>query len=127
MAKYRNRKVTIDGVTFDSKHEAQRYRELQVLERAGQIYGLELQKKFVLVPAQYETFDRYGKNGKPLKDGKKCVEKEVAYYADFTYITAKGEYVVEDAKGYKKGNAYALYTIKRKLMLYIYDIKIKET
>ena len=126
MAKYRNRKVTIDGVTFDSKHEAQRYRELQALERAGQIYGLELQKKFVLVPAQYETFDRYGKNGKPLKDGKKCVEKEVAYYADFTYITAKGEYVVEDAKGYKGGSAYALFTIKRKLMLFIHDIKVKE-
>lgn len=122
MAKYRNRKVTIDGVTFDSKHEAQRYRELQVLERAGQIYGLELQKKFVLVPAQYETFDRYGKNGKPLKDGKKCVEKEVAYYADFTYITARGEYVVEDAKGVKTKD----YIIKRKLMLFIHDIKVKE-
>lgn len=122
MAKYRNRKVTIDGITFDSKHEANRYRELQVLERAGQIYGLELQKKFVLVPAQYETFDRYGKNGKPLKDGKKCVEKEVAYYADFTYITARGEYVVEDAKGVKTKD----YIIKRKLMLFIHDIKVKE-
>jgi hypothetical protein len=122
MAKYRNRKVTIDGITFDSKHEADRYRQLQALWTAGQISHLELQKKFVLVPAQYETFDRYGKNGKPLKDGKKCVEKEVAYYADFTYITAKGEYVVEDAKGVKTKD----YIIKRKLMLFIHDIKVKE-
>lgn len=122
MAKYRNRKVTIDGITFDSKHEADRYRQLRALLTAGQISHLELQKKFVLVPAQYETFDRYGKNGKPLKDGKKCVEKEVAYYADFTYITARGEYVVEDAKGVRTKD----YIIKRKLMLFIHDIKVKE-
>lgn len=119
--KYGNKKATVDGIPFDSRREANRYRELKLLERVGQIQELELQKKFVLIPAQYETFERYGKNGQRLKDGQKCIEKECAYYADFVY-TEWGETVVEDAKGMRTKD----YIIKRKLMLYMHNIKIKE-
>ena len=121
MRKYRNKKVTLDGIVFDSKKEATRYRELILLQRAGEITELELQKEFELIPAQYETFPRYGKNGQRIKDGKRCLEKPVKYKADFVYKD-NGEEVIEDTKGVKTKE----YIIKRKLMLYIHGIKIKE-
>lgn len=119
--KYGNRKVTVDGITFDSAKEARRYRELKLLERAGQITGLELQKVYELVPAQYEPMKRYGKGGKPLKDGRRCVEKAVRYIADFVYREG-GQLVVEDTKGVRTKD----YIIKRKLMLHIHGIRVKE-
>lgn len=121
MSKYHNRKITVDGITFDSRREYSRYRELKLLERAGVIQGLELQKKYVLVPAQYETFERYGKKGQRLKDGQKCIEKECAYIADFVYIE-NGQTVVEDTKGMRTKE----YIIKRKLMLYVHGLRVKE-
>jgi hypothetical protein len=119
--KYRNQQTTIDGITFDSKKEADRYCELLFLQRAGLISNLELQKKFELIPAQYEYFERYGKQGQRLKDGKKCLENSITYVADFVY-TENGKTVVEDTKGMKTKE----YIIKRKLMLYIHGIRIKE-
>lgn len=119
--KYSNQKTTIDGITFDSKKEADRYCELCFLQRAGLISNLELQKKFELIPAQYEYFERYGKNGQRLKDGKNCLEQSITYVADFVY-TENGKTVVEDTKGMKTKE----YIIKRKLMLYIHGIRIKE-
>ena len=116
----------VDGVKFDSLKEATRYRELSLLERAGTITELELQKRFELIPAQYETYPRYGKNGKRLKDGQRCIEKAVFYVADFDYLDADGNHVVEDVKGYKGSTAYAVFAIKRKLMLHVHGIKIKE-
>lgn len=119
--KYGNKKTTIDGITFDSKKEADRYCELCFLQRAGVISNLELQKTFELIPAQYEYFERYGKKGQRLKDGKKCLENSITYIADFVY-TENGKTVVEDTKGKRTTE----YIIKRKLMLYIHGIRIKE-
>lgn len=121
MRKYGNKKTTVDGIAFDSRQEARRYRELALLQRAGEISELELQKEFELVPAQYETFPRYGKKGQRIKDGKRCIEKPVKYKADFVY-KENGLYIVEDAKGVRTKE----YIIKRKLMLYVHGIKIKE-
>ena len=121
MPKYRNKKTIVEGLVFDSKKEANRYRELSVLWRAGVISDLELQKEFELVPAQYETFPRYGKNGQRLKDGIHCIEKPVKYKADFVY-KENGSVIVEDTKGVKTKD----YIIKRKLMLHVHGIKIKE-
>lgn len=126
--KYGNKKVTYDGIEFDSRKEARRYQELKLLERAGKIQGLELQKVFELIPAQYEaTGERYtkGKNKGLFK--KRLVERAVTYKADFYYIE-NGKEVVEDIKGYvdPASGAFARYTIKRKLMLYVHGIKIKE-
>lgn len=115
--KYRSRKTTVDGIEFDSKKEANRYRELVLLERAGLIQNLQRQVKFVLIPAQYEILERYSeKTGKKLKDKKVTIEQECSYIADFTYHK-DGKYIIEDVKGYKKGGAYAVFTIKRKLMM----------
>lgn len=121
-SKFHNKKTTVDGITFDGRKEASRYCELKLLERAGQIQNLELQKAFELIPAQYETYERYGKKGQRLKDGKRCIEKSCIYKADFCY-TENGEFVVEDSKGFRTKD----YIIKRKLMLYIHGIRIKET
>lgn len=123
--KYHSKKTVIDGITFDSRKEAERYSELKLLERCGAISNLELQKVYELIPAQYELYERYGKNGDRLKDGKRCLERSCIYKADFVYIE-NGKTVVEDVKGYKGGQAYSLFTIKRKLMLERYGIKVKE-
>lgn len=123
MNKYKNKKILVGGEKFDSKKELARYRQLQLLEKAGVIINLERQVKFELVPAQYERFERFGKTGKRLKDGRKCVEQAVSYIADFKYLdTRESLIVVEDVKGIRTKE----YIIKRKLMLYIHGIKIKE-
>ena len=121
--KYHSKKTVIDGITFDSRKEAERYSELKLLERCGAISNLELQKVYELIPAQYELYERYGKNGNRIKDGKKCIEKSCVYKADFVYIDNEtGQQVVEDVKGFRTKE----YKIKKKLMLYIHGIKIKE-
>ena len=122
MSKYRAKKASVDGIEFDSRKEANRYCELKLLQRAGKIQNLELQKAIELIPAQRES-DTIGKRGGIIKG--KVIEKAVFYRADFVY-TENGETVVEDVKGYKGGGAYAVFTIKRKLLLYKYGIKIKE-
>ena len=94
---------------------------MSLLEKAGTITDLQRQVKFVLIPAQHETFERYGKKGQRLKDGSRCLEKECAYIADFVY-QENGKKVVEDTKGFKTKD----YIIKRKLMLWVHGIKIKE-
>lgn len=116
--KYGSRKVTVDGITFDSKKEARRYCELSLLEKAGQITNLQRQMTYLLIPCQYEP-DTIGKRG-GVKLGK-LIEREVSYIADFVY-TKDGKQIVEDTKGFKTKD----YIIKRKLMLYIHGIRIVE-
>lgn len=111
MQKYRNKKVTVNGHEFDSKKEADRYMVLFALQDAGVITDLECQKPFELIPSQRI-------NGK-------VVERSCKYIADF-YYKHNGEEVVEDVKGFKHGTAYAVFVIKRKLMLQKYGIKILE-
>ena len=118
-SKYSNQKITRDGMTFDSLKEYRRFCELRLLEKAGQITALERQVKFVLIPAQYEP-DTIGKRG-GVKRGK-LLEREVAYIADFVY-TQDGKRIVEDSKGFRTAD----YIIKRKLLLYMHGIRIKET
>ena len=115
-------------MTYDSKAEAMRGRELELLQAAGKIEKLQRQVKFTLIPAQYELSDQVYTRGKLKGQPKrgKLIEKECSYYADFVYITEDGETVVEDVKGYQHGQAYAVFTIKRKLMLCKYGIRIKE-
>lgn len=121
MSKYHSKKVTINGITYDSKKEAKRHSELLLLEKAGAITELERQVKFVLLPAHYETYERCGKNGKRLADGHKCVERAVFYVADFVY-KQDGKTIVEDVKGIRTKD----YILKRKMLLHFHGIKIKE-
>jgi hypothetical protein len=126
MNKYYNKKArTADGEVHDSLKEARRWSELLLLERAGVISNLRRQVKYVLIPRQDETFARYGKDGKRLKDGTRTIERECSYIADFVY-EKDGEEVVEDVKGYKRGGAYELFSCKRKLMLFRHGIRVSE-
>ena len=114
MRKYRNRKIHFGGEVFDSKREFERYQELLLLERAGRIHDLHRQVRFELVPAYYEPYERRSeKTGKLLKDGQRCIEKAVNYYADFVYWEGD-EMIVEDVKS--EATKTEVYIIKRKLM-----------
>ena len=113
-------------MSYDSKKEARRHQELLLLQRAGKITNLERQVKFILIPTQYETYERYGKNGRRLKDGQSLLEKECAYIADFKYQDAHtGKIVVEDVKS--EATKTESYRIKKKLMLWVHKIRIIET
>ena len=118
MSKYNSRKAVVDGITFDSGREAERYAQLKLLQKAGKISGLSLQVRFDLLPAQYaetcgEYYTKGPKKGQPKRG--KCVEKAVTYVADFVYCE-NGRMIVEDAKGCRTKD----YIIKRKLFRWRY-------
>lgn len=100
-SKYRNKKTVVDGITFASKKEANRYGELKILLRAGIITGLEMQRRYPLVV-----------NGLKI-----CT-----YISDFDYFNESNKAVVEDVKGVRTRE----YILKKKLMLACYGIEIKE-
>ncbi len=105
-------KVVVNGEEYRSKYEYLIMCDLKQMERDGKISELKRQVKYELVPAQKD-------------ESGKVVEREVSYIADFEYIL-DGKKVVEDIKKYARGAAYQLFSIKRKLMLYKFGIKIKE-
>ena len=103
--KYGARRVmTPDGLVFDSRREYHRWCELKLLERAGRIWELKRQVKFELIPKQ---------------DG----ERACYYIADFTYRDNTGVLIVEDCKGCRT----EVYRLKKKMMLWVHGIRIKET
>ena len=105
--------TTVDGIRFASKKEAKRYGELKqakVAKRGG-IADLVLQPKYPV--------DIQGHDGK--------WHKICTYKADFQYWDIdKEKTVIEDVKGYKKGQAYQMFRIKKKLVEAIYGITITE-
>lgn len=104
--KYGNQKI--DG--YDSIRERSRARRLRLLEEAGVIADLREQVVFDLLPPQRD------------KDGR-VIERSCKYIADFVYRDLEtGETVVEDVKGMRTD----VYRIKRKLMLYIHGIRVRE-
>lgn len=120
--KYFAKAIKADGEVFDSKKEYLRYKELELLERAGEITELRRQVRYLLIPSQFDMVtDAQGRRKRI------CVERECNYIADFVYRDKRGNLVVEDCKGYKKGAAYALFVCKRKLMYEKFQIKVKET
>lgn len=98
MRKYRNVPTEVDGIRFASKAEAARYGELKLLEKAGEIRGLKLQPRFIVV-------DGYN-NG----EGKRI--RPASYIADFQYIE-DGKTIVEDVKS--PASKTPLYLLKKKL------------
>ena len=104
MNKYGARKVKApDGQVFDSVKEYHRWGMLKLLERAGRISDLKRQVSYELIPKQQG-------------------ERACSYVADFTYMEG-GKLVVEDCKGFRTPE----YRLKRKLMLWVHGIRIKET
>lgn len=100
--KYHAKKTVVDGITFDSKAEANRFCELRLLEKSGKIKNLQRQKKYILVQKSM-----YG--------------REISYRADFVY-TEGDRKIVEDVKGVRT----PVYKLKRRLMAEIYGIVIRE-
>ena len=105
--KYRAQKVTIDGITFDSKKEGARYQQLKLMEKAGKVSDLTLQPTFELAPSVTIA-------------GKK--KRALTYRADFRYVE-DGVEVVEDCKGFLTD----VYVLKRHLMKAIHGIDIFES
>lgn len=105
--KYHARKTTVDGITFDSRKEADRYLVLKGMEEDGLIEDLRRQVRYELVPA----FDVDGRHYRP-----------VYYVADFVYVEG-GREVVEDVKGMRTD----VYKLKSKLFARRYGMSIKET
>ena len=106
MNKYRNKKVIVDGEEFDSKKEGNRYKELKLLLKAGEISNLELQPKFLLQ-------DSFKKNGKTFR--------KIEYIADFQYIE-NGKTIVEDVKGMQTD----VFKLKHKIFEKVYpDLELR--
>ena len=118
--KYGAKSTVVDGINFPSQKEARRYAQLKILERAGEIRDLQRQVEFELIPAQFEP-PRTLKSGRKVRG--RCIERKCVYIADFCYFRADtGEYIVEDAKGFRTD----VYRVKKKMVLYKYGIRIKE-
>lgn len=122
-SKYGAEKTVVDGMTFDSRKEANRWGELCLLERAGEIKNLRRQVEYVLIPEKREP-PTVGKRG-GVKEGR-VIQKAVKYKADFVYEDKEGKTIVEDVKGYKGGGAYAVFVIKKKLMCQVFGIDVRE-
>lgn len=118
--KYGNAKAEIDGELFDSRKEARRYLYLKHELDTGKISDLQRQVRFELIPAQREP-DTVGPRG-GVKKGR-TIELACDYVADFVYTDSEtGKTVVEDTKGMRTKD----YVIKRKLMLYVHGVRIRE-
>lgn len=104
--KYNNKKVTIDGIEFDSKIEARYYEHLKELEKQGVVSEFLLQKKYLLL----EGFDKNGKRIRPIH-----------YIADFEVHYADGTIEVVDIKGFETPD----FRIKKKLFEYRYPFELK--
>lgn len=124
-SKYHAKKVVLpDGETFDSKKEYRRFSDLSLLQKAGEIRNLHRQVPFLLIPDHREP-DRIGPRGG--KTAGKLIERKVEYHADFVYEERQPDgtwkTVVEDCKGMRTKD----YIIKRKLMLHVHGIRLRET
>lgn len=103
MRKYRNVPTVVDGMRFDSKAEARRWAELQLLQKAGEIHGLERQVSYVLEV-----------NGEII----------TRYRADFTYRLQDGSITVEDVKSPATARLTA-FVIKSRLMHAVKSITVR--
>lgn len=106
MNKYKNTKIVVDNIKFESNLEATRYKELKLLLRAGEISNLELQPRFLLQ-------DSFKKNGRTFR--------KIEYVADFQYIE-NGKTIVEDVKGLQTD----VFKLKHKIFEKVYpDLELK--
>ncbi|MGY5391987.1 DUF1064 domain-containing protein [Acinetobacter sp. NigerLNRRAM0016] len=110
--KYQNKKTELMGKKFDSIKEAKRYKLLWLMRQEGEIHSLECQVKFVLAESvKFANEDR----AKPA----------LRYFADFTYTTKEGLFIVEDVKSVQT-RSLAEYRIKKHLMKSVHGIEISE-
>ena len=122
-AKYRNRKVLVNGIKFDSKREADVYQQLKVLEEAGAISNLEVQPKYTF-PCRFGDrvvrYQRVPDVRSKAEDGMRT-GKPITYYADFKYTESDGTERVIDVKGYDT----PVSRLKRGLMWSLLGINVE--
>lgn len=104
MNKYRNKKVVVDGLSFDSLKESRRWGELSMLQRAGQISDLFRQVRL------------------PLRVNDQLV---CTFVPDFTY-SENGKQVIEDTKS-PITRKHPVYRIKVKLLKALTGAEVRET
>ncbi len=108
---------------YDSRKEYERSCQLKLMEAAGLIRNLCEQVVYVLIPAQWELHQTGGREGRG-----KCLERACTYVADFVYEEpmegAFWQTVVEDVKS--PASKTAAYRIKRKLLLHVHGIRVRE-
>ena len=119
-SKYGSKKVTYDGIDFDSKKEMYRYITLKIKQAEGLISDLRLQVPFEIIPAVYEEQEVQMKT--KVKVVTKCVQRASHYVADFVYKDSSGAEVVEDTKGFRTKE----YELKKKMMRAFLGITIQE-
>lgn len=99
-------RTTLDGITFDSKKESERYAELLLMQKWRVIKDLVLQPSFVLL--KWWSVNQFWKTIKV---------RPITYVADFSYVeVGKPKPIVEDVKWLRTD----VYVMKRKLFLAIY-------
>lgn len=109
--KYNNRKIENEDGVFDSAKEYRRFKELELMQRAGVISELSRQAKFDLVAS--------------VKfDGEARAKPAIRYFADFTYME-NGKLVVEDVKS-KITKENLVYRMKKHLLKAVHNLEIKE-
>lgn len=108
--KHGNKKIKVDGMTFDSKREYARWLELVLLERSGEITSLRRQVPFILVHSV-------------KLDGR--TKPAVRYIADHVYNGSDGLTVVEDAKS-PHLRKDPVYRLKKHLMMAVHSVEIRE-
>lgn len=121
--KYNNKKVTIDGIEFDSKREGMRYLVLKDAQESGVISNLELQPKFELIPAIREEYIKHLKTKDKVET--RTVQLAITYKADFSY-EKDGVRIVEDVKASPKMAALdKAFLIKEKLFRWRFGFSLK--
>ena len=108
MNKYNARKVTIDGITFDSQSEGRYYQHLLGLMESGVVESFEMQKPYTLL----DKFP-HPKTGKTIR--------AIKYVPDFEVIYTDGRVEVVDIKGFMKNPVFLL---KAKLFMFRYQIPL---
>lgn len=121
VSKYRNKRVAVDEITFDSKKESRIYLDLKAQKETGEIKDFKMQVPFELIPNQKEIVTAFDKKGRPIQK-ERVVELAIKYLADFVVYHNDGEVTVVDAKGFQ-GNQ--VWILKRKLLLFRHGLKIK--
>jgi len=99
MRKYRNKPTTYKGIKFDSILECDRYKQLELLERAGEIRDLQTQPKFILQ-------DKFERGDRKIR--------AITYKGDFYYYDCKIQRIVcEEIKGFETRD----YKLRKKMFL----------
>lgn len=112
-SKYGNNQKEVNGIIFDSEKEGDRYAELLILERLGEIENLILQPSYVLAKGV-------------LFEGETVAKRPLKYFADFTYYCKKRDkQIIEDVKS-KITAKNPTYRIKKHLMKAILGLDITE-